>query len=93
MKEMINLNKNDIYKQFIIINIRNKQNIISEYVGIGGYGENSHLTHKFRLSYLENLHIYGVYYMIELQKYHLIHEIKLPFDIICIINQYCSREL
>ena len=90
MKEIIKLNENDKNKQFIIIDKYYKRNIISEYIGF--YQENINLTYKFRLSYLQNLQIYINYYMKEIQNDYIVQEIKLPFDITCIINQYLFKK-
>jgi hypothetical protein len=89
MTEMRNLYSNDINHNFIIINKeKRKINIISEYIGIGGYGENNHLTHKFRLSYTLKFNIFYDYYPIGSQKNYIIYRIDLPFDIITNINQF-----
>ena len=85
---MIYLYSNDINNIFIIIDKKRKTNVISEYVGIDGYGENSHLTHRFRLSYNLKFHINYRYYPIECQKNFVIYRIDLPFDIITNINQF-----
>lgn len=88
MKKMMKLNLDDINNQFIIIDTLRKNNIISQYCGIDGYGENSHLTHKFCHSYITKFRIYHTYYPIQCQKYYILIAINLPFDIASIINQY-----
>ena len=88
MKKMIDLNKHDISKNFIVIsnNDNRKNHLLSQYVGIDGYGENSHLTHKFCYSYTRNFDIYYGYYPISC--HYILKSIDLPFDVLSIINQF-----
>ena len=89
MIRMIELQPSDINKIFIVIDkTRSDHNLILEYVGIDGFGENSHLTHKFRYSYTRNLDVYHVYYPRNCQECYMLQPISLPFDITSMINQY-----
>lgn len=85
---MTDLNKDDISKNFIVISDNRKNHLLSQYVGIDGYGENSHLTHKFCYSYTPNFDIYHGYYPISCQKHYTLKCIDLPFDVLSIINQF-----
>jgi len=87
--KMLDLLSIDINKIFIVINKKNlNDNMILEYIGIDGFGENSHLTHKFRYSYHSNMHINSVYYPISCQECYMLQSITLPFDITTIINAF-----
>ena len=89
MMRMLELQSTDIHDLFIVMDKTKSDNImILEYVGIDGFGENSHLTHKFRYSYNSDLHIYHVYYSRNSQECYILQPIALPFDITTIINQY-----
>jgi hypothetical protein len=88
MTKMIDLYSNDINNIFIIIDKKRKTSVISEYIGIDGYGENSYLTHKFRISYTEKFDIFYNYYPIGCQENFMIYRINLPFDITSNINQF-----
>ena len=90
MKEMLSLNSNkDMNKIFIVVDkSSNTNHIISEYVGIDSFGENSHLTHKFNVSYNFSFNIYANYYPINCQSNFYLCLIDLPFDVTCLINQF-----
>jgi len=86
---MLDLQSTDINKIFIVIDkIISNNNMILEYIGIDGFGENRHLSHKFRYSYTGNLNVYHVYYPHNCQEYYMLQQISLPFDITSMINQY-----
>ena len=86
---MLDLQTIDVNKKFIVIDKTNlNDNMILEYVGIDGFGENSHLTHKFRYSYNDKMDIYHVYYPIRGQECYILQPIYLPFDITTMINQF-----
>ena len=91
MIRMLDLKTIDINKTFIVIDkTKSNNNMILEYIGIDGFGENGHLTHKFRYSYNSKMHIYNVYYPISCQEYYMLLPIVLPFDITTIINMYLT---
>jgi len=84
MKEMMEINKKDRNKIFIIIDKRSpNENIIAEY-----YDQNIDKSHKFGYSYIELLRKYNLICPKNAQKYYVVQQINLPFDITSIINQY-----
>jgi hypothetical protein len=92
MKEMTTLQAEDINDIFIVIDKGySKDHILSQYVGIDGWGYNRHLTHKFIYSYHKKFLMGASYYIPECHHFHLLHKIKLPFDIITMINQYLKK--
>ena len=88
MKEMLDLTPEDIYSTFIVVDKFTKNRLLSRYCGRDGFGENSHLTHRFELSYTSTLNIYAIIYPISCQSRFILQSIDLPFDILSIINQY-----
>lgn len=89
MMRMLELQSTDKHNLFIVIDKTKSDDImIQEYVGIDGFGENSHLTHKFCYSYNSYLNMYHVYYPHNCQECYMLQPIALPFDITTIINQY-----
>jgi len=86
---MSDLNKNYINQNFIVISDNRQNHLLSTYVGIDDrYSEKTDLTHKFSYSYTTNFRIYHGYYPLSSQKYYVLKSIDLPFDVLCIINQF-----
>jgi len=91
MKNMSELTCKDIHSLFIIIDKSTNKNLIAEYCGknTDKYSFSSlQETHRFEMSYNENLNIYATMYPFKSQANYIVQRINLPFDIISIINQY-----
>lgn len=90
MKKMSELASEDIHSLFIIIDKSTRENLIGEYCGKNKdkYSSSLQETHRFEISYNENLNIYANLYPLKSQVNFILQPIDLPFDVISIINQY-----